>query len=110
MKMVRKVMVMLMIKIIMVRWCLEVLVNPRRKIISIHTSSFGMWQFLYSTIRGVVKTPGYFRVRLTVRVDPPLYGQLFVNFLVCAKKQVLFWSNIPLSASGLASNFGNCNS
>ena len=71
MNIVRKVMVMLMIKIIMVRWCLEVLVNPRRKIISIQTSSFGMWQFLYSTIRGVVKKPGYFRVRLTVRVDPP---------------------------------------
>ena len=60
MKMVRKVMVMLMIKIIMVRWCLEVLVNPRRKIISIQTSRFGMWQFFYCTIRGVVKPPRIF--------------------------------------------------
>ena len=83
MKMVRKVMVMLMIKIIMVRWCLEVLLNPRRKIISIQTSSFGMWQFLYSTIRGVVKKPDILGPGWPLGLTPPPYGQLFVNFFVC---------------------------
>ena len=36
--------------------------------------------------RDVIKN-GYFTVRLTVRVDPPPYGQLFVIFLVYEKNR-----------------------